>query len=395
MKNNWIEYYSGIVTVKISGKGMERLINKLIKNGLIIWHVKRHGSNLITFKMRLKDVNKFRVLGRRSGCKITFMKREGLPFFLKKLFKNSGIFIGACLFMMLIFFLSNMIWKIDIEGASPETEQKIHKQLLQLGVTVGTLQFFVDDVETIQRKLTDQIEEITWIGVELTGTTYQFKVVEKEEPEQPKTVGPQNLIAKKKAMIVDMFVEEGKSEVKVNEYVQRGQLLVSGTIGKEGAEKHVSAKGKILGETWYKSEVKLPLEMVTLGLNGNEKRSHFLKVAKLDIPIWGIGKTTFSNYKLEEHEQHVYLLQWKLPISYLKKTYREQEKVTRIYSNEEAIKTAKELARKDLRTYLEDDAIIKGEKVLHQVIENGKVILMIHFQVIENIVEGQPINQGD
>ncbi|MER2140433.1 MAG: stage IV sporulation protein, partial [Priestia megaterium] len=44
---------------------------------------------------------------------------------------------------------------------------------------------------------------------------------------------------------------------------------------------------------------------------------------------------------------------------------------------------------------LGEDAKIKGEKVLHQEQDNGKVRLSIHYQVIENIANTQPIIQGD
>lgn len=395
MKNKWIEFYSGIITVKLTGKGKERFINKVIHHDIFIWQVKRHGTDVITFKMRLKDVKKLRTLSRETDCKISFLKREGFPFFLKKLLGNSGVMVGALLFVIVILFLSNIIWKIEIEGAHPETEHKIRQQLTKMGVKVGTLQFFVDDVESIQRKLTDRIEELTWIGVELDGTIYHFKVVEKEEPEIKQAEGTQNLVAKKKAVIVDMFVEEGQTAVKVNDYVEPGQLLVSGVIGKEGEEKAVAAKGKIFGETWYISEVKLPVKSPIYGLTGNKQQQHVLKFPSWTLPIWGSFKKEYSDYKLEKNEHNVYFLQWKLPVSYVKKIYMEREKVTRIYSNEEAIKIAKELARKDIKVSLDGDAKIKGEKVLHQAIENGKVIIKIHFQVIENIAVGQPFKEID
>ncbi|MBA4535872.1 sporulation protein YqfD [Bacillus aquiflavi] len=395
MKNQWFEYYLGIVTVKVKGKGIERLINKLSRNDLFIWSVRRHGPETIIFKMRLNDVKKLRVLSRKSGCKIAFIKRDGLPFLLNKFKKNSGIVAGIVVFLGVIMFLSNMVWGIQIDGANPATEYKIRKQLDEIGVKVGTLQFFVDDVDTIQKKLSDHIEEITWIGVELQGTNYHFQVVEKEEPEEQKYISPRNLVAKKKAVIVDLFVEEGKPQVGVNDFVEKGQLLVSGMIGKEGEEKAVPAKGKIFGETWYKSHVTLPLKANFQVFNGNEKQKHMIKIGKITIPFWGFGKHKFAQFEVEEKEHKVNFLKWKLPISYIKKTYREKEKVTRIYSNEEAIKMAKEMARKDLKNQLDEDAEIKGEKVLHQAIENGKVNLSIHFQIIENIAVGKPIIQGD
>ena len=100
----------------------------------------------------------------------------------------------------------------------------------------------MDDVDTIQRKLSDRIEVLTWVGVELKGTTYHFQVVEKQQPEKVEETSPQNLVAEKKAIITHMFVEKGKSIVKVNDYVGKGQLLVSGIIGTEKEPEIVSGK---------------------------------------------------------------------------------------------------------------------------------------------------------
>ena len=44
MKNQWIEFLFGEVTVKAAGRGIERFLNMLIRNGLQIWNVKRHGT---------------------------------------------------------------------------------------------------------------------------------------------------------------------------------------------------------------------------------------------------------------------------------------------------------------------------------------------------------------
>lgn len=395
MKNQWILFFSGIVAVKVTGNGIERLINKLTRSGIYIWNVKRHGTHAVTFRIRLKDVNKFRQAARGSECKIEFLRRSGTPFLVKRLMKNGGFLAGAVFFLFIIFVLSNMVWGIEIKGANPATEYKIRKELDEIGVKVGKLQFFVDNVESIQSRLTNSIDEITWVGVELKGTTYSLKVVEKNEPEKPEHLSSQNLVAKKKAVIVDMFVEEGQPMVEVNQHVKPGQLLVSGLIGKEGETKEVPAKGKVFGETWYKTEVQLPLQSTFQVFNGNEKIKHYLKFGKFRLPIWNFGKPEFNSYEREINEKKVRFLKWQLPISYLEETYREKEEEERNYSETEAIEIAKEMARKDIKSQLPEDAMIKGENVLHQSIRNGKVKLSIHFQIIENIAVGQPIIQGD
>lgn len=395
MKNQWIDAITGVVRVKVMGKGIERFLNQLTRSGIRIWNVKRHGTEAVTFQIKLTDVKKIRVPARSSKCRIRFIERAGGPFFLKRLWTNSGFLLGAAAFFILLMFLSNMVWGIEIKGASPATEHQIRKELTEMGIKKGKLQFMIGNVEAIQRDLTDNVKALTWVGVELKGTTYHFQVVEKEEPDKPEELSPQHLVATKKALIVKMFVEEGEQVVQLNEYVQPGQLLVSGLIGKEEEKQPVPARGEILGETWYKSYVELPLETTFQVFNGNEKRKFYLKMAGKEIPVWGFGKHDYKEYETESSEHTLKLLKWELPVKIVNKTIREKEEVSRTYTKERAVKSAKELARKDIKNRIPEDAMIKGEEILHQSIKNGKVRLSIHFQIIEDIAKAQPIIQGD
>jgi similar to stage IV sporulation protein len=391
MKNQWIQTFSGTVKVKLTGKGIERFLNQLTRSGVSIWNVKKHGAEAVTFYVNPQDVNKLRIPARESNCKIRFLERAGGPFFLRKLWTNSGFLAGAFLFFALMMLLSNMVWGIEIKGASPATEHQIRKELDRMGIGVGKLQFSLDSVESIQKELTDKVGALTWIGVELKGTTYHFQAVEKSEPEKAEVIGPRNLVAKRKAAIVKIFVEKGEPVVEVNDYVMPGQLLVSGLYGKEDDLKVVAAEGEILGETWYSTKVELPLKSTFQVYNGNEKKKYSLMVGGKALPVWGFGKPDFSEYEIEVTEQPVRFFRWELPVKVEKKTIREREQVTRIYTRKEAIESAKELARKDIKSYLPENAIIKGEKILHQSIENDKVKLTTHFTIIEDIAEGQPI----
>ena len=145
--------------------------------------------------MRLADALKIREFARKSECKVSFLRRNGAPFLLKRILKNSGFLTGAVLFFFLILCLSNMVWGIEVHGAKPATEYKIRKELDKMGIKTGKLQFFVDNVDSIQRRLTNNIGAITWVGVELKGTTFHLQVVEKKQPKEPKSLSPRNLVA--------------------------------------------------------------------------------------------------------------------------------------------------------------------------------------------------------
>jgi similar to stage IV sporulation protein len=395
MKNQWLNYFSGSVKVKIQGRGIERFINACLRNDIQIWKVKKHDEYTASFHMLLGDVSKIRAVARGSGCKLYFVGKSGMPFIIKKTLLNSGFLIGAFLFFFIIFLLSNMVWNIQVTGAKPETEYLVLKELKKMGVEKGAFQFMIDDPETIQRKLTDNIEAITWVGVELKGTTFYFQVVEKNQPKQVKKAGVRHLVAKKKAVITNMFVEEGQPLVSVNDHVSKGQILVSGFIGKEGHTKTVPARGKIFGETWYKSTVVLPLQTKFHVLTGKYYEKHYISFKNISLPVWGFKKPDFSQYEIDLQKKPLRFLSYELPIFYEQVIYREKEHVVRNYTWEEAFQKAKEMARKELLAKLDDEASIKGEKILHQAKENGKVRLEMHYQVIENIGIPQPIVQGD
>lgn len=395
MKNQWIHFYTGIVSVKVTGKGLERFINTLTRENITIWKVKRHGVQAMSFEIRVEDALKIRKVVRNSGCKLEFQRRTGLPFLFKRVIKNSGFFIGTVLFLIVITLLSNMVWGIEIKGADPATEYKIRKELDKIGLKKGKFQWVLGTPESIQKSITDRIEEITWIGVELKGTTYSLQVVEKNAPEQQKEYGPQNLVAKKKATIVDYFVEEGELKISLHEVVSPGQVLVTGAIGRKGEEQLVPARGEVYGETWYRTEVNLPMSTNFQVYTGNEVIKHSISLANWNIPVWGFGKVEYKQSVTEDNTKPIKFLRWELPIKYTQTTIRESQNETRVYTEKQAYSVAREMGRKEIKSVLPEDAKIKGEKVLRQLVKNGKVNLIIHFQVIENIAEPQPISQGD
>jgi len=395
MKNQWTNFFSGSVQVNVTGKGVERFINECVRRNIIVWNVKKQGTHTLTFFINLKDIRKIRPIVRKSDCKLKFIRKKGMPFLIRKTLINSGFLIGAIAFFAILLVFSNMVWGVEIKGAKPETEHLLRKELNSMGIERGKMQFVLPDVETIQRNLTNQIEQITWVGVELKGTTYHFQVVEKNQPEAPEYFSPRHIVAKKKAVITDLFVEEGESQVKINDLVEKGQILVSGEIGKDGEKQYVPARGKIFGETWYKSDVVVELSTIFNVFTGNYKSKHYLNFWDLSLPIWGFGKHNFKEFETEKYENNVKFLKWNLPISYERVVYRENEQTERKYTVEEAEAVGKEIGRSQLEDRLDDEATIVGEKILRKSTNNGKVKMEIYYNVIENIVTTIPLVQGD
>ncbi len=111
-----------------------------------------------------------------------------------------------------------------------------------------------------------------WCGIKRDNLSLQ--VVEKNEPKKPEVLSPRDLVAKKKATIVNMYIEKGQQLVDIHDHVEQGQKLVSGIIGTEGKAKGVAAKGEVWGETWYLSHVELPLKTDFNVFSGKEQQKY-------------------------------------------------------------------------------------------------------------------------
>ena len=395
LKNHWFDSLAGYISIEVHGKHVERFLNRCIEDGIPIWSIQRLNDNTLRCFLYARDVKRIRFHLKRTECKLRIKDKQGFPFFLKKIRTRVGLVIGLVFCLMVIFLLSNIVWSIQVTGASPEVEHKVRQAVKEIGVKRGNFIFFIPSTQEIQQKITEEMEEVTWVGVKRNGTLYSFDIVEKKLPEEKPALNPRHLVAKKKAVIHKMFVEQGQAVVQEKDVVQKGELLVSGFIGNENNIKAVPAKAQVLGEVWYLSEASVPLKTTIVTNTGRKQTKHMLQIGKLDMPFWGFKNESFQKREVIVDKKPLYFLKWKMPITYIRQSILEVDAVERTYSKEEAVEVAKEMARKALIRRVPRDAEIKGEKILHQSIENGKVNLKIHFQVIEEIAKEQPIIQGD
>lgn len=395
MKNEWLQYIRGYVIVKIVGTAPERLINQCLREGITIWNIRRLNGETIVCSIELKSVRALRPLLRKTNCKIEFIERRGVPFIVTWMGKRAGFTAGIVSFILIIFALSNIVWNIEIYGGSPKVEQELQQLLTKMGIKRGAVQFLLPDVEIIQRDVTEQLDGVTWVGVRQKGTTYEFEIVEQQLPEEAERLSPRHLVATKKAIIHDIFVKHGEAVVEPNDFVNKGDLLVSGYIGKEGKKVIVPAEAVVLGEIWYKSDVSISLETLFTTLTGEKQTTHYVTFHEFSLPIWGFYRDEVIPAKEFETRKPLYFFKWKLPIEYKRIDRYEASEFQREYTEEQAIQLALERAREDLLKHLPKEAKIIGEKVLHEAVENGKVNLQIHYQVIEDITSEQPIVQGE
>jgi similar to stage IV sporulation protein len=386
---------NGIVRVKIIGKSSERLLNQLVKNEIWLKNIKKISENEIHLDIKVADVKKLRYVIRDKPYKLYFTKRSGVVFWLAHLKKQKGFIAGSILFLILLVLLSNLIWRIKIEGADPTLNQSIQKELERLDVRIGSPSFKVLNPEQLQNQLQTHLSGVTWIGVKLEGSSLTIQVVQEKKPSNLKAGYPRNIVASKKGRVDSIIVEKGQRIVEVNDIVKKGQILVSGLIGKEEKKVKVPAKATVMAETWYLSNIEIPLSNKTIRTTGQLKHYYKLTLFNKEINSPFSSKNTFKEKSVEKNSTPFYFLRWKLPIVWEETINRETENITRNLTVEEAKAEGLKEARVDLMRNLPLKSKIEMRKILQQKKENGKVKLSIYYRVTENIASENPITQGD
>jgi similar to stage IV sporulation protein len=395
-----LDFIKGKVSIELSGARITPLINEAMREEIVLGDIHFLEEERIRLTVLLPDFYRLVKMIRRTDIRMRILSKKGLPFLLSKMYKRKFFAIGILLFILLLMAMSSFVWRVEVEGNERIPEAKILTFAREAGVFPGQLKFRVPENEEIQHRLSARLPQASWVGFRMEGTRAVITVVEKEgiEEKQERSPGPVHLVARRKALIYDMRVEQGKPVVQVNDMVKKGQMLVSGVYGAEegsGSDRIVGAKGKVWGEVWYDSQIVVPLEQKRKVYTGNRDTGYYPYVASRMLRLPFLYPVPFQEFETVERLHVLHLFNWRIPIGWVEEERLEMRWVKQRLTPQEAIRLGQERARADVREKIGPDGRILMEKVLQPRIDNGKVYMKVHFDVIENIAISQPILQGE
>ena len=253
---NQLQSVAGVVTVQIEGFFTERFINLCRTNNVKIWNVRNITSGLVSFDIYISEFKKLRKIAKKTKCKLKIKSKKGIYFFAFKYRKRKLFIILAILLIISVCTFSNFIWNIKIVGNERVDSETICKSLKDSGFKIGKLKVGTQKSE-IANKVRADIPEISWLGIDFSGTTAYVKVIEKtkisDENIQENANG--DIVAIKNGIITKIIPENGTALYKEGSYVEEGMKLIEGKIySKILEERAVSAKGIVMANVEYSFE---------------------------------------------------------------------------------------------------------------------------------------------
>lgn len=370
--------FTSYYKLKISGKDVKRFIKMLYRLNVYFEEVE-FNDNFCYVKVDKESYKKIRNI--KTSYEIELINLYGLKK-IEEFFKKNLIFIlSSILGVVFIFILSNLVFEIEVVHNDKKIREIILNELDKYGIKKYN---FVKSYDYIQRVkeniLSNNKDKIEWLEIERIGTKYNIRVEKRIINNIKNEDEIKHIVASKSGIIMKIVAEKGEVVKKINDYVKEGDIIISGSIYRNGEViDNVSAEGDVYAEVWYQVKVEMPVSYKEEKITGNNKNVVNMKFLSFDFNLFD-----FDKYKDKKIESKVLFSDFfnMFSISYNKEIELEiKDEVNNIISEEFAFK----LARKKIEENLDDDEYIISQKKLKTVVNNSTIMTEIFFKVYENI----------
>lgn len=362
------------------------LINKFIKYNIFYSDLIIKDNN-IYIKININDLDKIKKIFKNK--QIIIVEYKGI-LYLKYILEKHFIFILSLFFSyFVILVLSNLIFFIEIKTDNKDLKKYLIKELENYDIKKYKFKKSYKEISKIKEDILNNAKDkIEWLEIKENGVKYIVELTERKIKSVPNKEKVSNIVAKKDALIKKIITTKGVKMKNVNEYVKKGEVLISGEIKKEEELKDiVVSKGKVFGEVWYTVNTVIPYEYIEYVPTGEVVDHYYIEFLNNKMTLLGRYNAKYYIYTTKILIDKPYMF------FRLVKEKKEMYKYSKIFlSQNEALEEAIRRSEKSIKAKLTDEEYIISKKILKKNIYNSKIEVELFYRVYENIGMVEEIN---
>ena len=354
-----------------------KFINYLINNN-IYYDSLDCFNDYYVLNVEYKDYKK---ISRRY--KVEIIKYYGKDGFILFIRYHKYMIVSILISLIVLYLLSNTIFDIRVNINNKNIEKIILKELKDNGIYKNKKKKNYDELMSIKEKILDNNKNtLEWIEIKSKGCIYIVevtpRVINKKEKDKLKN---SSIYASSNGVIKHINVISGTRMVDINDYVHKGDLLISGNILKDDKLiKKGKANGKVYAETWYLVNASVPFEYYEYTKTGKIVNHYYLD-------IYGKKFTLIGKYDSNDtiNEKNVLLDKPYLPFKLIKERKIEYKNKKIVLDKNKAYLKAIDESEKKIKSILKNDEYIISKKVLKKEVKYSKIIIEVFFKIYKNI----------
>lgn len=389
MKDKILKIFSSSIKIKVTGRNINNFLKRLINNNINIEKVIPISHKEIDLIINYQDLDK--VLKLKTIYNIKIVRYYGKLRIIKRIKKDIFILSSLLISLLLIYTLSNVIFKVEVIHSNKNIIKLVTKELEDNGIKKYKFVKNYQEIEKIKNKILEENKDtLEWLEIIREGTKYTIRVEERIINNKPKDNKIYNIVASKNAVIKNIYAESGEKIRSINTYVKKGDIIISSDITLPNNEKiSKTASGKVQGEVWYNINIEYPYQYHEIKYIGNKKKVLVLNLLNKRISFFDFHKYKTFNRNIK------YIFNNNItPISLIYEDEYETNIINEVYdyntAREKAITKAKE---KILEKYpnIKD---ITNIKIIKEEDKKNKISLNLFVTCLEDITEYQEVNNN-
>jgi len=325
-------------------------------------------KNIFFCRIAKKDLPELKRLADLHHVKLTIQEIPSFLGTLKKYRFRFGIPLGILTGAALIFYYSNTIAVIEIQGAEKTEPSVILSLLEQEGVTQGTWMTAID-VSHCEVMLRTKIPEIAWAGLRSTGNRLVVQIT--EEKNQPSMVHeriPCHIISRYNAQITDVRIYNGQLLRMIGDGVSAGEIIVSGDVRNENGKTlhYCHALGSVKGIYTQQIELTEYFSDIQTVSTGKQVTQKWFRIFSLKIPL-DLRKPDFLEFSSKEYDMPFSFSGHQLPAGIIRRvTSEKQTSVTERSEQEALLALNSDIIRYEKNFLSENIEILDCQKEYHK-----------------------------
>lgn len=389
MKDKILKIFSSSIKIKVTGRNINNFLKRLINNNINIEKVIPISYKEIDLIINYQDLDK--VLKLKTIYNIKIVRYYGKLRIIKRIKKDIFILSSLLISLLLIYTLSNVIFKVEVIHSNKNIIKLVTKELEDNGIKKYKFVKNYQEIEKIKKKILEENKDtLEWLEIIREGTKYTIRVEERIINNKPKDNKIYNIVASKNAVIKNIYAESGEKIRSINTYVKKGDIIISSDITLPNNEKiSKTASGKVQGEVWYNINIEYPYQYHEIKYTGNKKKVLVLNLLNKRISFFDFHKYKTFNRNIK------YIFNNNItPISLIYEDEYETNIINEVYdyntAREKAITKAKE---KILEKYpnIKD---ITNIKIINEEDKKNKISLNLFVTCLEDITEYQEVDNN-
>lgn len=276
-----------------------------------------------------------------------------------------------------------MIFDVEIVTSDSKIRKILEQELEKNGIEKYNIVKSYSKIQEIKNNIIENNKnDIEYIEIEKVGTKYVIRVEKRIINNITKENQIRHVVAKKNGIIKKIEASRGEILTKVNDYVAKGDILVSGEIHKgEDVLDNISADGKIFAEVWYKVKVTIPIKYYEEKKTGKNENIISFNILNYDFNFFEKDKYKDMNEKETILFSDFFGL-FKISFKHLEEL-EVNDSINLITSENVAVK----YAREKIISQLKDEEYIISQKKLKTTLNNSTMKVEVFFKVYENITD--------